>query len=93
MFATIAQRLGMHRNSKSKPRAKAARPRLEALEGRALLTLSPIDLTADGGLGDTIVASLEDPFIRMDGISTFKIAIKRLSESAIFAVSGRYWVS
>ena len=41
--------------------------------------IGPIDLTADGGLGDTIVATPEDPFIRMDGISTFKIAIKRLS--------------
>jgi 3-oxoacyl-[acyl-carrier-protein] synthase-3 len=49
--------------------------------------IGPIDLTADGGLGDTIMATLEDPFIRMDGISTFKIAIKRLSESTIYAVS------
>jgi 3-oxoacyl-[acyl-carrier-protein] synthase III len=49
--------------------------------------IGPIDLNADGGLGDTIVASLEDPFIRMDGISTFKTAIKRLSESTIFAVT------
>jgi 3-oxoacyl-[acyl-carrier-protein] synthase III len=49
--------------------------------------IGPIDLLADGGLGDTIVATPEDPFIRMDGISTFKIAVKRLSESTIFAVS------
>ena len=49
--------------------------------------IGPIDLLADGGLGDTIVATNEDPYIRMDGISTFKIAIKRLSESTIFAVS------
>ena len=49
--------------------------------------IGPIDLSADGGLADTIVATPEDPFIRMDGISTFKIAIKRLSESTIFAVS------
>jgi 3-oxoacyl-[acyl-carrier-protein] synthase-3 len=49
--------------------------------------IGPIDLTADGGLGDTIVATSADPFIRMDGISTFKIAVKRLSESTIFAVS------
>ena len=49
--------------------------------------IGPIDLLADGGLGDTIVATPEDPYIRMDGISTFKIAIKRLSESTIFAVS------
>ena len=51
--------------------------------------IGPIDLTADGGLADTIVATPEDPFIRMDGISTFKIAVKRLSESTIFAVVGR----
>jgi len=49
--------------------------------------IGPIDLNADGGLGDTILATLADPYIRMDGISTFKIAIKRLSESTIFAVS------
>jgi 3-oxoacyl-[acyl-carrier-protein] synthase III len=49
--------------------------------------IGPIDLTADGGLGDTIVATPQDPFIRMDGISTFKIAVKRLSESTIYAVS------
>ena len=41
--------------------------------------IGPIDLNADGGLGDTILATREDPYIRMDGISTFKIAIKRLS--------------
>jgi 3-oxoacyl-[acyl-carrier-protein] synthase-3 len=45
--------------------------------------IGPIDLSADGGLADTIVATPEDPFIRMDGISTFKIAIKRLSESTM----------
>jgi 3-oxoacyl-[acyl-carrier-protein] synthase-3 len=49
--------------------------------------IGPIDLTADGSLGDTIVATPEDPFIRMDGISTFKIAVKRLSESTVFAVT------
>jgi 3-oxoacyl-[acyl-carrier-protein] synthase-3 len=49
--------------------------------------IGPIDLTADGGLGDTIVATPGDPYIRMDGISTFRIAVKRLSESTIFAVS------
>jgi 3-oxoacyl-[acyl-carrier-protein] synthase-3 len=49
--------------------------------------IGPIDLNADGGLGDTILATYEDPFIRMDGISTFKIAVKRLSESTIFAVT------
>jgi 3-oxoacyl-[acyl-carrier-protein] synthase III len=49
--------------------------------------IGPIELLADGGLGDTIVATYEDGKIRMDGISTFKIAIKRLSESTVFAVA------
>jgi 3-oxoacyl-[acyl-carrier-protein] synthase-3 len=49
--------------------------------------VGPIDLTADGGLGDTIVATFDDGKIRMDGISTFKIAVKRLSESTVYAVS------
>src|SRR3954465_13703677 len=49
--------------------------------------IGQIDLRADGGLGDTIMATHEDPFIRMDGISTFKIAVKRLSESTVYAVS------
>jgi 3-oxoacyl-[acyl-carrier-protein] synthase-3 len=47
--------------------------------------IGPIDLLADGGLGDTIVATHEDGKIRMDGISTFKIAVKRLSETTVFA--------
>src|SRR4051812_42017867 len=49
--------------------------------------IGQIDLRADGGLGDTIMATHDDPFIRMDGISTFKIAVKRLSESTVFAVA------
>ncbi len=49
--------------------------------------IGPIDLSADGGLGDTIVATWEDGYIRMDGISTFKIAVKRLSESTVYAVA------
>ena len=49
--------------------------------------IGPIDLRADGGLGDTIMATHEDPYIRMDGISTFKIAVKRLSESTVYAVA------
>jgi 3-oxoacyl-[acyl-carrier-protein] synthase-3 len=49
--------------------------------------IGPIDLTADGGLGDTIVATPDDPYIRMDGISTFRVAVKRLAESTIFAVT------
>ena len=49
--------------------------------------IGPIDLRADGGIGDTIMATHDDPFIRMDGISTFKIAVKRLSESTVYAVA------
>jgi 3-oxoacyl-[acyl-carrier-protein] synthase-3 len=49
--------------------------------------IGPIDLAADGSLGDTIVATPDDPYIRMDGISTFKIAVRRLSESTIFATT------
>src|SRR4051812_20954531 len=49
--------------------------------------IGQIDLRADGGLGDTIMATHEDPFIRMDGISTFKIAVKRLSESTVYAAA------
>ena len=46
-----------------------------------------VDLLADGGLGDTIVATHENGKIRMDGISTFKIAVKNLSESTVYAVA------
>src|SRR3954452_18824182 len=49
--------------------------------------IGQIDRRADGGLGDTIMATHDDPYIRMDGISTFKIAVKRLSESTVYAVS------
>jgi 3-oxoacyl-[acyl-carrier-protein] synthase-3 len=42
-----------------------------------------IDLASDGGLADTIVATHEDPYIRMDGVSTFKVAVQRLSESTV----------
>ena len=49
--------------------------------------IGPIDLNADGGLGDTILATHEDPYIRMDGISTFKIAIKNVSASTVYAVA------
>jgi len=49
--------------------------------------IGPISLRADGGIGDTIVATYADPFIRMDGISTFKIAIKNLSEITVFAAA------
>jgi 3-oxoacyl-[acyl-carrier-protein] synthase-3 len=46
-----------------------------------------VDLLADGGLGDTIVATHEYGKIRMDGISTFKIAVKNLSESTVYTVA------
>jgi 3-oxoacyl-[acyl-carrier-protein] synthase-3 len=46
-----------------------------------------VDLLADGGLGDTIVATHENGKIRMDGISTFKIAVKNLSESTVFTIA------
>jgi 3-oxoacyl-[acyl-carrier-protein] synthase III len=49
--------------------------------------LGRVDLLADGGLGDTIVATHENGKIRMDGISTFKIAVKNLSESTVFTVA------
>jgi 3-oxoacyl-[acyl-carrier-protein] synthase-3 len=46
-----------------------------------------VDLRADGGLGDTIVATYDYGKIRMDGISTFKIAVKNLSESTVYTVA------
>jgi 3-oxoacyl-[acyl-carrier-protein] synthase-3 len=49
--------------------------------------LGRVDLLADGGLGDTIVATHENGKIRMDGISTFKIAVKNLSESTVYTVA------
>ena len=49
--------------------------------------LGRVDLLADGGLGDTIVATHENGKIRMDGISTFKIAVKNLSESTVFTIA------
>ena len=42
--------------------------------------IGPIELAADGSLGGVITASLEDRMIRMDGTSTFKIAVSRLSD-------------
>jgi len=46
-----------------------------------------VDLLADGGLGDTIVATHENGKIRMDGISTFKIAVKNLAESTVYTIA------
>jgi 3-oxoacyl-[acyl-carrier-protein] synthase-3 len=50
-----------------------------------------IDLLADGSLGDTILATHESGKIRMDGISTFKIAVKNLSESTVYTLAAHGW--
>jgi 3-oxoacyl-[acyl-carrier-protein] synthase-3 len=42
--------------------------------------IGPIQLAADGSLGGVITASLDDRMIRMDGTSTFRIAVSRLSD-------------
>jgi 3-oxoacyl-[acyl-carrier-protein] synthase III len=49
--------------------------------------IGPITMQADGGLGDTIVARFDDPAIRMDGQSTYQVAVKRLTESTVAAVA------
>jgi 3-oxoacyl-[acyl-carrier-protein] synthase-3 len=54
-------------------------------------TIGPIRLAADGSLGPVITANLTDRMIRMDGTSTFKIAVSRLSESIVRAVAGSGW--
>jgi 3-oxoacyl-[acyl-carrier-protein] synthase-3 len=53
--------------------------------------IGPVVLSADGGLADTIMATWDDRKIRMDGISTFKIAVKRLSEATVAAVARAGW--
>jgi 3-oxoacyl-[acyl-carrier-protein] synthase-3 len=50
-----------------------------------------VQLAADGGIADTIVATWADRKIRMDGVSTFKTAVKRLSESTVAAVARAGW--
>jgi len=42
--------------------------------------IGPIRLAADGSLRDVIKASSDDRIVRMDGSSTFKFAVSRLSE-------------
>lgn len=42
--------------------------------------IGPIQLAADGSLAGVITASLDDRIIRMDGSSTFRIAVSRLSD-------------
>jgi 3-oxoacyl-[acyl-carrier-protein] synthase-3 len=53
--------------------------------------VGPIKLAADGGLAETIVATWDDRKIRMDGVSTFKVAVKRLSEATVAAVATEGW--
>jgi 3-oxoacyl-[acyl-carrier-protein] synthase III len=54
--------------------------------------VGPVVLSADGSLADTIVARWEDDRrLRMDGISTFKVAVKRLSEATVAAVARAGW--
>lgn len=43
--------------------------------------VGPILLASDGGMGETIVATHEERFIRMEGHDTFTKAVKVLSES------------
>jgi 3-oxoacyl-[acyl-carrier-protein] synthase-3 len=45
-------------------------------EGR----VGPIRLRADGGIAELIVATHEDPKLRMDGHGTFQVAVTRLTE-------------
>jgi 3-oxoacyl-[acyl-carrier-protein] synthase III len=49
--------------------------------------IGPISLAADGSLGDRITAGYgEDRALRMDGHSTYQVAVKRLSETTAAAV-------
>jgi 3-oxoacyl-[acyl-carrier-protein] synthase III len=49
--------------------------------------IGPISLAADGSLGDRITAGYgEDRALRMDGHSTYQVAVKRLSECTAAAV-------
>jgi 3-oxoacyl-[acyl-carrier-protein] synthase-3 len=50
--------------------------------------IGPIVLAADGSLGDRITATNEERVLRMDGHSTYQVAVKRLSEATIAAVAG-----
>jgi 3-oxoacyl-[acyl-carrier-protein] synthase III len=49
--------------------------------------IGPIVLAADGSLGDRIIATNEDRVLRMDGHSTYQVAVKRLSEATVAAVA------
>jgi 3-oxoacyl-[acyl-carrier-protein] synthase-3 len=49
--------------------------------------IGPILLAADGSLGDRITCSNEERALRMDGHSTYQVAVKRLSEATVAAVA------
>jgi 3-oxoacyl-[acyl-carrier-protein] synthase-3 len=50
-------------------------------------SVGPILLGANGSLGRTITASHEDLVIRMDGYSTFQVAVEQLAQSTRAAVA------
>jgi 3-oxoacyl-[acyl-carrier-protein] synthase-3 len=47
--------------------------------------IGPIVLAADGGLADRITANYTDRVLRMDGHSTYQVAVKRLTETTLAA--------
>jgi 3-oxoacyl-[acyl-carrier-protein] synthase-3 len=53
--------------------------------------IGPIQLAADGSLGGVITASHADRMIHMDGTSTFKLAVSRLSDWIVLAVDAAGW--
>jgi 3-oxoacyl-[acyl-carrier-protein] synthase-3 len=49
--------------------------------------IGPIVLAADGELADRITADHDERMLRMDGHSTYQVAVKRLSEVTVAAVA------
>ena len=49
--------------------------------------IGPIVMAADGSLADRITASHDERVLRMDGHSTYQVAVKRLSEATVAAVA------
>ena len=49
--------------------------------------IGTIVLAADGSLGDRITATNDERVLRMDGHSTYQVAVKRLSEATVAAVA------
>jgi 3-oxoacyl-[acyl-carrier-protein] synthase-3 len=47
--------------------------------------VGPIVLAGDGSLGDSLSIDHEERFIRMDGHSTYQVAVRRLSEATLAA--------